>query len=57
MRRYYLRQRLKSGNWHVFLKQDFTRYTGTANKKQADSIAQEWLANGALWIGESIIIG
>ena len=32
MRRYYLRQRLKSGNWHVFLKQDVTRCTGMAGK-------------------------
>ena len=52
MRRYYLRQRSKSGNWYaIFMntvtkKQDFTRCTGTADKKQADSIAQEWLANG-----------
>jgi integrase len=27
-------------------KQDFTRCTGTSDKKQADSIAQEWLVNG-----------
>ena len=52
MRRYYLRQRSKSGNWYVIFmntvtkKQDFTRCTGTNIKKQADSIAQEWLANG-----------
>jgi len=52
MRRYYLRQRSKSGNWYaIFMntvtkKQDFTRCTGTADKKYADSIAQEWLVNG-----------
>jgi len=52
MRRYYLRQRSKGGNWYaIFMnivtkKQDFTRCTGTTDKKQADSIAQEWLVNG-----------
>jgi integrase len=52
MRRYYLRQRKKDGNWYaIFMnivtkKQDFTRSTGTTDKRQADSIAQEWLVNG-----------
>jgi integrase len=52
MRRYYLRQRSQGGNWYaIFMntitkKQDLTRCTGTADKKLADSIAQEWLVNG-----------
>jgi integrase len=52
MRRYYLRQRSENGNWYVIFmnnitkKQDFTRCTGTTDKRQADSIAQEWLVNG-----------
>jgi integrase len=52
MRRYYLRQRKKNGNWYaIFMntatkKQEFTRCTGTADKRQADLIAQRWLENG-----------
>jgi hypothetical protein len=49
--RYYLRQRVQGGSFHVIFIDPFTgkqtdRTTGTNDEKKAPSIAQEWLANG-----------
>jgi integrase len=52
VRQYYLRQRSTGGKWYVIImntitkKQVLSRCSGTYDKNQADSIAQDWLVNG-----------